>query len=568
MRTRAIACISNPETKLPAAGTLESARRWPDVPAHLTETLSPAPPPTSEELDRLGQSLLEQGRRTEAVHAFDQAVALDPRYLPARIHLGDALRALGDLPHALVAYQTALMLQPLDLLLRRRIAGVFLAMRHAAAAEGLLRDILNAAPHDPAVLADLALALCEQKRFEEVPALCERALKLAPDTANAHVALSLAFTAADRLDEAEAACHRAIALAPKLVEARINLAVCHLEKNRRREVVTVCEEALAFEPNCQEARWNLGLAQLALGNFAEGWEHYELRKNRGFGGADRMYSAPEWDGVAPLQQRTILLHAEQGLGDTLQFARYVRFVAAAGANVLLEVQAPLRALCASLPGVAGVFARGDSLPPFHLHCPLLSLPRVFHTRPETIPADVPYFSVDPAKKARWQEALGGGCKIGLVWSGNPAHGRDCRRSIPLAKFALLTQATSPRFFALQKELRPADAALLPTLAQVHDLAPELHDFTETAAVVASLDLVITVDTAVAHLAGALGRPVWVLLPFAADWRWLMDRADTPWYPTMRLFRQSATEEWDSVLAVVRRALEQFCPAAPAKSDSS
>jgi tetratricopeptide (TPR) repeat protein len=507
-----------------------------------------------DDLVRTGEDLLAQRRPREAAQAFAQALSVDPRHPTALVLLGDARSAGGDLPGALGAYQTALLSRPLDVTLRRKVARLLLSLRYAAAAEGLYRDLLRVAPDDPGLLADLALSLCEQRRFEEVPALCRQALALDPNTVGAYVASSLALTAADQPEQAEAMCRRAIALAPESLEARINLAVCHLETNQRRSAIEVCADTLAIEPNCQEARWNLGLAQLALGQFAEGWENYEARKHRGYGGADRTLAAPLWDGVASLRGRTILVHAEQGLGDTIQFCRYAPFLAAAGATVLLEVQSPLGALCRTLKGAAGVYARGEPLPPHDLQVPLLSLPRAFRTRTETIPANVPYLTADAQKVTHWRQELGPGPNIGLVWSGNPIHGRDVRRSIPLPTFAAVMAGVPARFWSLQKEIRPADAAALSTLPQLVDLSAQLADFGDTAAAIAALDLVITVDTATAHLAGALGRPVWVLLPFAADWRWMMDRTDTPWYPTMRLFRQSAACRWDPVLEAVRGAL--------------
>jgi tetratricopeptide (TPR) repeat protein len=430
----------------------------------------------------------------------------------------------------------------------------------------MFRDLLHTMPDNAGLLADLALALCEQRRFDDVLPLCAQALAIDRATVGAHVAMSLALTAADRLDEAEAACRRAIELAPDALEPRINLAVCQLEKNQRHDVIETCAAVLAREPNCQEARWNLGLAQLALGRFAEGWENYEARKHRGYGGADRQFAAPLWDGSASLEGRTILLHAEQGLGDTLQFVRYVPLAAEAGATVLLEVQPPLRTLLQSVEGVTAVFARGEPLPACDFQIPLLSLPHAFRTRLESIPAVVPYLRAAPDKAAQWHERLGEGRRIGLVWSGNPVHGRDVRRSIPFAVFSALTARIPARFVSLQKDLRPADAVALKAQSQIADLSSELGNFSDAAAVVSALDLVITVDTAMAHLAGAMGRPVWVLLPFAADWRWLTDRTDSPWYPTARLFRQSMSERWEPVIEEVGAALRDWA-ARPAAGSS-
>ena len=266
--------------------------------------------------------------------------------------------------------------------------------------------------------------------------------------------------------------------------------------------------------------------------------------------------APLWLGDAPVAGKTVLLHAEQGLGDTIQFCRYAPRVAALGARVVLEVQRPLVDLMKTLAGPAAVVARGDALPDFDLHCPLLSLPLAFGTRLDTIPAEVPYLRAPPGA-TDWDARLGAKRpRIGLVWSGNPGHKRDRDRSIPF--YALLPLLDlDATFVSLQKEVRPADAAVLKQTGTVIDAADALTTFSDTAALIAALDLLITVDTSVAHLAGALGKPVWVLLPQVPDWRWLLERDDSLWYPSARLFRQNDTRAWGPVIARVRDALSEL-----------
>jgi hypothetical protein len=270
----------------------------------------------------------------------------------------------------------------------------------------------------------------------------------------------------------------------------------------------------------------------------------------------RAYPVRQWNGE-DIAGRTILLHGEQGFGDTIQALRYVPLVAARGGRVLLDVPPPLARLAARLPGVAELVTEGQAPSRFDFHSPLLSLPRAFATAPETIPADIPYLSAEPEAIARWGDATAGdGFKVGLVWAGSPLHRSDARRSIAVEKLEPLLRLPGARFFSLQVGERAADLArLAPGL--VTDLAPKLSDFAETAAVIAHLDLLITVDTAVAHLAGALGRPAWVMLRRVPDWRWLIDREDSPWYPTLRLWRQRTRGDWDEVVRRVRAALQEI-----------
>jgi len=271
----------------------------------------------------------------------------------------------------------------------------------------------------------------------------------------------------------------------------------------------------------------------------------------------RSYGRPLWLGEYPLQRNTILLHAEQGLGDTIQFARYVPLLARTGAKVVLEVQSQLAALLGRLEGAAGVAARGGPLPPFDVHCPLGSLPLALKTEPATIPAGGPYLSADDARIAKWRariEALERP-RVALAWAGNAQHITDRNRSIALSRLAPLWSAASPRFIGIQRELRGEDADLREP--RVMQIGAELDDFADTAAVIALVDLVVSVDTSVAHLAGAMGRPVWILLPFSPDWRWTLAGESSPWYPTARLFRQPALGDWDSVIERVRRELDRF-----------
>jgi hypothetical protein len=290
------------------------------------------------------------------------------------------------------------------------------------------------------------------------------------------------------------------------------------------------------------------------GNFREGWEEYEARwDTESFGAVKRSFSQPLWRGE-PLAGESILLHAEQGFGDTMQFVRYVPLVASRGGQVVLEIQPRLRRLLGNLPGAAKVIVRGEELPEFSWHCPLLSLPLAFDTRLANIPAKVPYLYPGEMEVQKWSRRLqGDGLRVGLAWAGNPNHVREGERSIPLEQLAPLMQVAGTTFYSLQKGPATAQIHKLPGIRLI-DLDSQQNDFADTAAIIANLDLVITVDTAVAHLAGAMGKPVWVLLHHVPDWRWLLHRDDSPWYPAARLFRQTIAKDWTSVIGRVRMEL--------------
>jgi hypothetical protein len=295
-----------------------------------------------------------------------------------------------------------------------------------------------------------------------------------------------------------------------------------------------------------------------MGNFAAGWAGREAYWKTDRQSIYPKFAQPRWFGEGNIEGKTILVCADEGLGDTIQFARYVPDVAARGAHVILAVEESARALLSGLSGVSQCVRKAaDGLPAFDMHCPLSSLPMLFETRLDSIPSDVPYLPAPPAHLIQaWQARLGRRDKlrVGLVWSGNPQHGNDHNRSIPLRILSPLL-GTEATFVSLQKDPRPDDRAVLQTRPDIVDLTAHLTDFVETAALISCLDLVITVDTSVAHLAAALGCPTWILLPYTPDYRWLLDRDDSPWYPTARLFRQSKTREYASVLASVRIALE-------------
>ena len=423
--------------------------------------------------------------------------------------------------------------------------------RHAEAIE-LIGEALSLRPDDAAALSNRGLSLRALGRAQEALESCNKAIRLKPDYADAHNNRGLALAALRRPAEALKSYEAALSHAPSHLDALNNRGIALFDMNRLGEALSAFDRVLAIRPDHAHARWNRAQVLLLSGDFARGWPEHEWR----FASnpvLQRKFEKPVWGGDTPVDGKTVLLHAEQGLGDTIQFCRYAPLLAGRGARVVLEVQPMLVGLMRTLDGAIDVVARGDALPAFDLHCPLLSLPLAFRTDAATIPAQAPYLRA-PASTVDWgAQPSAKRPRIGLVWSGNPGHKRDGARSVPFyALMPLLDLGAT--FVSLQKDARASDAAVL-RQTKIIDVADRLTSFADTAALISELDLVISADTSVAHLAGALGKPLWLLLPYVPDWRWLTDRDDSPWYPTARLFRQDATCAWGPVVARVRAALK-------------
>jgi tetratricopeptide (TPR) repeat protein len=462
----------------------------------------------------LGSTLLGLGRADEAVAPLTEAVAIRPNHREQRQALARALLTAARPADALA------VLAPL-------------------AAETGLAEVQ--------FLRGTALNALNRPR-EGASALLD-AIAAAPAHAAAHLNLGNALADLDDHAAAEAHMRRAIALHPDLPEAHASLGFLLTGRGELAAAAAACQRAIDLQPEFAVAHWNQGIAYLLAGHMAEGWAQYEWRKRRfpeAFGAPP---PGPEWDG-APLAGRTLLVLAEQGFGDTIQLCRYLPPLVAAGAQVVLECAPKLIGLLRCLPGVALIPPRSVR-PAYDVWADQMSLPRLFGTRLETIPSPGAYLHADPARRAEWARRLPDGLRIGLVWAGNPAHSNDRRRSAPLAALAPLFAAAPGAFVSLQVGPGAAEAARFGLV----DNAAALTDFAETAALVAGLDLVITVDTAVAHLAGALGVPTWVMLPYAPDWRWLLHREDSPWYRSLRLFRQNQPGDWPGVIARVAAALQ-------------
>lgn len=391
-----------------------------------------------------------------------------------------------------------------------------------------------------------------------------QAIELNPDYAHAYCNRGVVQQALGLMSDAVESYDHTIAIDPRDALAHYNRAIVMQELARWDDAVASYDRAIAVNPDYAEAQYNRALALLFRGEFDGGWRAYEWRwkiAERLRIGALRNFPRPLWLGDVSLAGKRLLLHAEAGLGDTLHFCRYAAACAARGATVILEVQPPLQALLATLEGVAQSIAAGDALPPFDFHCPLMSLPLAFKTTLATIPSSAQYLHADPGMLASWRAKLGERSRprVGLVWSGNPENTIDSRRSIRLAD---LIPHLPPQFqyFSLQKQLRDADRDALAACPDIVPFDAEVMDFTNTAALCVCLDAIISVDTSVAHLCGALGLRTWVLLPETPDWRWMRHRDDTPWYPSMKLYRQTTAGDWNGVLERVAADLQrEFAP---------
>jgi Tfp pilus assembly protein PilF len=414
------------------------------------------------------------------------------------------------------------------------------------------RDLLDRAaviePDNAEIRNALGTALIQLKQHENAEAELRQALVLDPKLAEAHNNLSILLLRSQRPAEAVKHSRQATKLMPNSADMAVNLGKALRDTGQLDEALAAFETAVRLAPDLAEAHFAVATIRLALGDFAKGWAGFEWRlRLPGFGFALPDPGKPGWQGD-DLAGRTILLHAEQGLGDTLQFLRYVPLVAARGGRVLLLVQPALTRLLARLDGVERVFGFGETLPDYDLHCPLMRLPRRFATTLDTIPP-LPAPLAAPAEDAAfWRQRLGdsGRPRIGLAWAGNPAHINDYNRSAPLAALAPVLALDNVHWISLQKEVPAGDAAVLAAHPEMLQPGEALADLAATAGVIAALDLVISVDTAVAHLAGIMAKPVWLLLPHSPEWRWLAGRNDSPWYPTARLFRQPKPGDWAAV----------------------
>jgi tetratricopeptide (TPR) repeat protein len=515
-----------------------------------------ARPDWFDALHLLGVIKLQSGKAGAACSHFEQALKLDPASAPAMSNLGMALAALNRDQEALAILDKATALMPGSVEAISNRGNVLMKLNRPADALTAFDAALVLAPAFPGARANRGNALAALGRFEEALAQYDAVLAVMPAHAETYLNRGSALMGLARAAEAVAAFDRALALRPDYVRAHIGRGAARQALNQQHEALADFGRANALDKSNADAHHNAALAHLTLGDYRRGFEQYEWRWQRsGMPARRRSFGKPLWLGEYPLARKRILVAAEQGLGDCIQFARYVPMLAASGATVVLEAPPPLLSLLARLDGVAEVVARGDALPAFDVYCPAGSLPRALRTEVSTIPAEIPYLRASEERIANWRDRIERlpTPRIAVVWSGSADHANDRNRSMALRQMAPLL-ALKAGFVSVQRDLRAADAEELTRQPALTHVGDALNDFDDTAAVLALVDLIITVDTSVAHLAGALGRPTFVLVPFCPDWRWMLARADSPWYPTLRLFRQPAAGDWESVIARVADAV--------------
>jgi|EndMetStandDraft_4_1072995.scaffolds.fasta_scaffold43708_1 tetratricopeptide (TPR) repeat protein len=514
--------------------------------------------PKPEYLLSLGNALQQSGRLEEALKAYDRGVMFKPEDAELWKSMGNVLVKLERSDEAVLSFQHALKFNPRHLEAASACAQLLFDLKRYDEALTYFNQSDEIEPGRVALYQMRGLCRAGAMRFDEALVDYRRALELDPGRAETHNNVGIIHLRYGRFDEANACFDRALALNPNMAPTVANQAYVLAEQHRFDEAFAFYAKSLAIEDD-PWTRWNLALFQLLTGDFEAGWAGREARWPANVL-VDRKFTQPLWLGDESIEGKTILLHADEGLGDVIHFARYVPMVAALGARVILEVPGAIHSLMQGMSGVSHGVPRGfPMMPAFDVHCPLSSLPLAFHTRLETIPAPVAYLPAVPqARCEEWQSRLGSHdrFRVGLVWSGNQVHKNDHNRSMALQALSPILDLDAT-FVSLQKEPRDQDMVFLRERADILDVSEHLEDFVATAALVSCLDLVITVDTSVAHLVGALGCPVWIMLPFTPDYRWLLDRDDSPWYPTARLFRQTETRDYAPVIDRIRAELQHL-----------
>ena len=519
----------------------------------------------------LGIALLHLKRPAEALASYDTAIALKPDFAEAHYNRGIALRDLKRPGDALTSYDTAIALKSDDAKAHYNRGNALRDLKRPEDALASYDRAIALRPDHADAFNNRGAALLDLKRPEEALASCDKAIGLKPDHADAHNNRGNALRDLQRPEAALASHDQAIALKPDFAQAHYNRGIALMALRRPDEALASYDNAIALKPDYAEPHWNQALGFLLVGRFEPGWRQFEWRKRLKAPLGLRRYPQPLWRGDEDIAGKTLFIYWEQGLGDTIQFCRYAKLAQARGAKVVLSVQQSLIELFEQI-GPAIRIVGPDAVPPdFDYHCPLLSLPLALGTTLSNIPATIPYLKSNVEKSLSWKEQLGEKNKprVGLVWSGGfrpdqtEAWNFNSRRDIPLAKLAVLKDPNID-FYSLQKG-EPAELELAALIRdrwdgpRIIDFTSQLHDFSDTAALMENLDLIISVDTSTAHLAGALGKPVWLLNRFDTCWRWLLQRADSPWYPTVKLYRQEKAGHWDDVVERIKMDLTCFHP---------
>ncbi len=538
-------------------GVLEGQRGRADVGLALVQRAIAVLPTVGDFHRHHGELLAALKRHQEALPAFARAIQINPRDGIARSEAAASLFALNKIPEAVEQFRLAWEALPDNGAIAGNYGYGLLKIGRAEEAVRVLQRATQLAPNDPSPWLQLGEVLWRLGRYQEAIGPARHGAEMAPNDVRALLVLGNTLQTLAEFHEAVDAYSRVFAIEPDNFDANSNMALTLLKMGEATRSLEMYQTIVRRWPENNDALANRSLAMLTLGDLEGGFREYETRwRSAAF--ANKAVNQPRWAGWDPAG-KTILLMSEQGLGDTLQFVRYAPLVAQRGATVLVSCPAELRGVIETVKGISRIFTSGDPLPRFDAHAPMASLPVLFKTTLESIPSDVPYVSADSARVQRWRDRLReySGFKIGIAWAGSPLHQNDRARSCKLADFAPLAGIEGVRFFSLQKGLAATEAASPPARMIVHCLGDELRDFSDTAALLECLDLIISVDTSVVHLAGALARPVWTLLARGPDWRWMLERPDTPWYPTMRLFRQRNLGDWSTVFAEVAEQLRSL-----------
>lgn len=488
------------------------------------------------------QALLALGQHNSALSGTESAIKLAPNFASAYVTRGDVLCALNLHDQALACYFKATELN----FANRRFEDAISNLDLALTINPDNADIYLTRGNARLQLGQSKAAICDY----------DRAIAIRPDAHMAYSMRSSALQSLGRFEEAFESINHAIALDSNNFEYYWLRANNHSFQRNINEALSDYDRALKINPNCAESNYNQSVLLLTKGDFASGWSKYEFRiKSRSYTSPARNFNIPRLNSLDSIAGKTILIHAEQGFGDTLQFYRYAPLLAAKKANVVLEVQPQLKSLLAFQTDTIQVIANGETIPPCHAHCPIMSLPFVFKTNAiEDIPSAVPYIQAEPSKQAVWKKRLGDKShklRIGISWSGRPENENIRSRRLPLSIIRQALCEESIEFVCIQKDVREDDRMELSS-SSIRDYRDQLEDFSDTAALIAQMDLVISIDTALAHLAGALGKPVWILLPYLSDWRWLLDRSDNPWYPSAYLLRQTINGNWKNVISMLQQ----------------
>jgi tetratricopeptide (TPR) repeat protein len=550
-------------------------------------------PDYDEAYYNLGNAYQAVNQLENAIASYKQAIALNPNDADIYSNLSNALRKSKKPEEALMNYRQAIILMPLNAEMHNNLGAALQEQGMFDEAILSCRQAITLNPKLAKAHNNLGAALKKQHKLEDAIKCFNRAIELKPEYAEAYYNLGAALHTSSRFDEAIDAFKKAITIKPHYAKAHYNLGNTLKELNNFEESIisykqaitikqdyimahnnlgTILQEqgkideaeecysrAIELKPDYADAHLNKALTALLNGNLKNGWQEYEWRlRTKNY--ALRNFNHPMWDGK-PLNDKTILIHTEQGFGDTIQFIRYLPMIQAQGAGVIFECLPNLICLLKNGTGFDKIIEKkssGELSEEFDIHVPLLSLPGLFDTTLDSIPSDVPYIAADPCLIDQWRIRLNDGhkYKIGIVWAGNPNHKKDHNRSCSLSDFATLAEIPESSIYSLQKGPATVEVDKWPGSEEIINLDNEIHDFADTAAIIANLDLVISVDTVVAHLAGAIGKPVWTLLPFVPDWRWLLNRNDSPWYPNMRLFRQARPNDWAGVFKQVKHTLLQ------------